>query len=188
MFVNDREIIDLYWSRSESAITETSRKYGCYCRYIAFHILYNDQDAEECVNDTYLRAWSAMPPKRPNRLSTFLGKITRNLSIDRYKQYAAEKRGKGQIELALDELVDCVPDSNTVEQVSEERLLVESINLFLSTLGIEQRMVFVHRYWYLSSIKEIAQQFCMSESKVKSLLFRLRNGLKTHLEKEGITV
>ena len=129
--MDDSKIVELYLERSENAIAETSKKYTRYCHSISFNILHNSQDAEECVNDTYLRAWNAIPPNQPNQLSTFLGKITRNLSFNRYKQYSAEKRGFGQAELALSELEDCIPAKTDVEQASNEKELVEAINKFL---------------------------------------------------------
>ena len=184
--MEDEKIIDLYWERSETAISETSEKYGRYCHYIANNILHNDEDAGECVNDTYWGAWKAMPPQRPNRLSTFLGKITRNISLNRFKQYTTEKRGFGQTELVLSELEDCIPAVDTIEQATDEMDLVESINRFLNAQQEIKRNIFVRRYWYLSPIKEIADQYGMSESKTASILFRLRNELKLHLEKEGI--
>lgn len=115
--MEDRQIVDLYWARSENAISETERKYGRYCYYIAYNILHNNEDSEECVNDTYLNAWKAMPNQRPSKLSTFLGKITRNLSLNRWELYNAEKRGSGQIPLALDELHECIPTSNCADQL-----------------------------------------------------------------------
>jgi len=184
--MDDCKIVDLYWARSESAIAETSSKYSKYCTYISYNILRNKEDADECVNDTYLCAWKAMPPQRPSLLSTFLGKITRNLSLNKYKHYTAEKRGAGQIEIALSELENCIPSNTNIEQTTDEILLVEVINNFVSALPKESRIVFVRRYWYLSEIKEIAEQYGMSESKVKSILFRTRNRLKLYLEKEGI--
>ena len=184
--MEDDKIIDLYWERSETAISETSEKYGRYCLYIANNILHNDEDATECVNDTYLGAWNAMPPQRPNRLSTFLGKITRNISLNRFKQYRAEKRGFGQTSLVLSELEDCIPAADNVEKAVDEMDLVESINRFLYALPDAKRKVFVRRYWYLSPIRDIAEQYGISESKTASMLFRMRNELKNHLEKEGI--
>jgi RNA polymerase sigma factor (sigma-70 family) len=135
-----------------------------------------------------LNAWNSIPPQRPNRLSAYLGKITRNISLNRFKHYAAEKRGCGQTELVLSELENCIPLTQTVEQVFDEIMLVESINQFLSSLPKIKRMVFVRRYWYLSPIRDIAEQYGMSESKVASMLFRLRNELKRHFEKEGIVL
>lgn len=186
--MNDNEIIELYWHRSETAIAETDEKYGRYCHTISFNVLHNDGDAEECVNDTYLGAWKSMPPQRPNRLSTFLGKITRNLSLDKYKLYSAEKRGMGQTTLALSELEDCIPAENNVEQAFDELALVESIEKFLYAQPKIKRDVFVQRYWYLCAIKEIADENRMSESKIASMLLRMRKQLKLHLEKEGVTL
>lgn len=186
--MRDHEIVDLYWKRSETAITATSAKYGSYCHTISYNILNNEEDAEECVNDTWLGAWKSMPPQRPNRLAAYLGKITRNLSINRYKQYTAERRGGGQTELALAELEDCVPASTMVEQVVEEKTLVDAINRFLYAQPEQKRNIFIRRYWYLYSIRDIASVYGMSESKVASLLFRMRNELKNHLEKEGIAL
>ena len=186
--MDDKQIIELYWARSEDAITKTADKYGKYCHYIAFHILHNEEDSEECVNDAYMKAWDVMPPQRPRRLSTFLGKITRNLSLDRDRQYTAEKRGHGQAKLALDELEECVPASDNVEQVVDDIALAEILDRFLGSLPAETRKIFLRRYWYLCSIKEIATDFRISESKVKMALLRSRNELKTLLEKEGIVL
>ena len=172
--MDDKQILDLYWERSEAAISETSKKYGKYCRYIAFNILHNDEDSEECVNDTYLRAWNSIPPNRPSVLKTFLGKITRNLSLDRYELLNAKKRNGGQMPLIFDEIQECIPS--------------DILNHFLSSLSLEQRKIFMRRYWYLSPIKEIATEYDMSESKIKMSLFRSRNELKKLLEKEGISV
>ena len=186
--MNDKQIVDLYWERSESALSETANKYGRYCHFIAFNILHNNEDSEECVNDTYLRAWNSMPPHRPNMLSTFLGKITRNLSLNRYEQYTAEKRGFGQTALVLDELENCIPATADVEQIIDETALVEVLNYFLASLPKETQKVFMRRYWYLSPIKEIADEYGISESKVKMMLLRQRNNLKMLLEKEGIAI
>lgn len=186
--MDDRQIIELYNERSETAISETADKYGKYCYYIAYHILYNEQDSEECVNDTYLRTWQAIPPQCPNKLSAFLGRITRNLALNRYRYYIKEKRGYGKTSLVLDELQECVPAGNSTEQAIEEKLLVEVINRFLYELPIEKRMMFLRRYWYLSSIKEIAEDYEISEGKVKMTLLRIRNKLKQTLEKEGIVL
>ncbi len=186
--MEDKQIVDLYWARSESAISETADKYGKYCYYIAFNILYNDEDSKECVNDTYMKAWGAMPTHRPNKLSTFIGKITRNLSLHKYEKYTAEKRGAGQVALALDELKECVPSSDRVEQAVDNMVLVEIINSFLGDLSIETRKIFMRRYWYLSSIKEIATDFKVSESQVKMSLLRTRKKLKQIFEKEGVVL
>ncbi|MCM1027454.1 MAG: sigma-70 family RNA polymerase sigma factor [Roseburia sp.] len=186
--MKDDEIIALYLARNESAISATSDKYGSYCHSISYNILHDSEDAKECVNDTWLGAWKSIPPHRPNRLSTYLGKITRNLSLNRFRQYTAEKRGFGQTALVLSELDDCIPSGKDVEQVIEEMALTASINRFLRQQSRERRNIFIRRYWYLYPIRDIAIAYGMSESKVASLLFRMRNELKSHLEKEGITI
>lgn len=186
--MNDNEIIELYWARNESAISASEEKYGRYCRSISYNILHNHEDAEECVNDTWVGAWKSIPPQRPNRLSSYLGKITRNLSINRFKQYTAEKRGFGQTELVLSELDDCIPAEANVERVVEEMVLVEALNQFLRGQPKQKRNIFIRRYWYLYPIREIAEAYGASESKITSLLFRMRNELKKYLEKEGITL
>lgn len=184
--MDDKPILDLYWARSENAISETANKYGRYCHYIAFNILGSNEDSEECVNDTYLKAWETIPPRRPDRLSAFLGKITRNLSLDRYKYYTANKRGHGQVSVVLDELLECVPQIGSEERMVDDLVLTEALNRFLASLQAEARNIFMRRYWYLSSVKEIAADFHISESKVKMSLSRSLNKLKTLLEKEGI--
>ena len=186
--MDDIQIIELYHERSETAISETAKKYGKYCYTIAYHILYNEQDSEECVSDTYLRTWEVIPPQYPNKFSAFLGKITRNLALNRYRYYVSQKRGRGQVTLALEELQECVPASDSIERVVEEKYLIEIMNRFLHDLHKEKRMIFLRRYWYLSSIQEIAADYGMSESKVKMTLFRVRNKLKQVLEKEGIAL
>lgn len=184
--MEDKQIVDLYWARSESAISETDKKYGRYCYYIAYNILHNNEDTEECVNDTYLNAWGAMPDQRPSKLSTFLGKITRNLSLNRWESYHAAKRGFGQIPLTLDELHECIPSIESVDRIVDDLALAEIFNRFLAALPKEKRIIFLRRYWYLSPIAEIAADYLMSESKVKMSLLRSRNALKQVLEKEGI--
>lgn len=186
--MDDQEILDLYWARSETAISETAEKYGRYCHYIARNILNNDQDSEECVNDTFLKAWNSIPPHRPGNLGTFLGKITRNLSLDRYRRRSADKRGHGQIPLALEELAECMPAADPTDSIIEELVLTDLLNRFLASLPAVSRNIFLRRYWYFSSTKEIAAEYGLSESKVKMVLHRMRKQLKALLEKEGITV
>lgn len=135
--MDDTKIIDLFWMRSESAISETANKYGSYCHLIAFRILHNDRDSEECVNDTWLGAWNAMPPKRPTVLSTFLGRITRNLSLDRWKQYNAKKRGSGEITVALEELQECIPAPVGVETTLDDMALADTLSRFILSLPRE---------------------------------------------------
>lgn len=186
--MEDRQIVELYWTRDESAIPETAKKYGKYCRYIAFRILQDECDSEECVNDTYLHTWNSIPPKRPDILSTFLGKITRNLALNRYEMAHAQKRGGGEYALALDELSECVPDQRGTADPTDALVIRYTLNRFLSGLSPEKRKIFVRRYWYLSSIEEIAAEYGMSESKVKTVLFRARNELKQLLAEGGIYV
>ncbi len=184
--MDDKKIIDLYWERSESAISETAKKYGRYCQAIAIHILHNPEDAEECVNDTYLKVWRAIPTLRPLKFSAFIGKITRNLSLNRYEYDRAKKRGQSEMQLALEELQECIAGNDDVEQTIENMFLTEKLNCFLSGLSVEKRRIFMRRYWYLSTIKEIADDYQMSESKVKMILLRTRNDLKKYFEREGI--
>ena len=186
--MEDNKIIDLYWERSEIAISETAKKYSRYCHSISFNILHNKEDAEECVNDTYLNAWNAIPPKRPNCLATFLGKITRNLSLDKFKKYSAERRGHGQMEIALSELDEVLPSTTSVEQAIDEKELMKLLNEFLGGLPKQKRIMFVQRYWYLMPIKTMAEQLSISESQVKSALFRIRNELKSYFEREGVVL
>lgn len=184
--MDDQQIIDLYWDRSERAISETDAKFGKYCYSIAYNILTNHEDAEESVSDTYMAAWKAMPPRRPSILATFLGKITRHLSIDRWRSRNRYKRGGGEIVLALEELEDCVPSDETVEKSFERKQLAVSFNRFLETLPETERWVFLCRYWYMDSIADIADYFGFSTSKVTSMLHRTRKKLRDALEKEGL--
>lgn len=186
--MDDEKIIELYWVRSEAAISETASKYGRYCQYIARNILCNTSDIEECVNDTYLNAWNSMPPHRPSALQVFLGKLTRNISLNRRKYLTAEKRGRGQAEMVLDELHECIPTSDNTESIMDDILLEDVLNHFLSSLSVEQRKIFMRRYWYLSPIKDIAADYNLGESKVKMSLLRSREKLKQILEKEGISL
>lgn len=184
--MDDKKIIDLYWQRSEQAIKQTASKYSAYCGTIAFNILQNSQDAEETTNDTYLKAWNVMPPQRPNCLRTFLGRITRNLAINKYNQNKAKKRGGNQTDLALSELEECIPSKLKIEEESEMAAITKAINEFLQGLSQENRNLFVKRYWYLMRLEEIAKQHSMSLSNLKSVMLRLRKALKQKLEKEGV--
>ena len=186
--MDDKQIIDLYWARSESAIAETDKKYGKLCHRIAFNILADPRDSEECVSDTYLKAWSVIPPKRPVKLSAFLGKITRNLALNRYEKDTAEKRGGGEVSVALDELAECIPDPNSVEGMVDNRILTDKLNVFLEGLAPEARKIFMRRYWEVCSVRQIAEIYGISESKVKVSLFRTRGKLRTFLEQEGIAL
>ncbi|MBO5286568.1 MAG: sigma-70 family RNA polymerase sigma factor [Clostridia bacterium] len=184
--MEDKGIIDLFWQRSEKAIEETGKKYQKYCHCIAYNILSSDEDAEECVNDTYLRAWDSIPPQRPDKLSAFLGRITRNLALDRYDARHAQKRSNG-IDLAFDELEECLPDHKG-EHFTDELALKKAINDFLHSLPQPKRVIFMQRYWYMCAVKDIAKNLKMSENNVKITLMRLREKLKKYLEKEGIDV
>lgn len=184
--MNDLSIIELYWARDESAIDETDKKYGNYCRKIANNILQNQEDSEECVNDTYLKTWNSIPDDKPNIFSAYLGKITRNLAINKYNKLKAKKRGGGDFNLILYELENCIPSGWSIETKLDSMYIIKTINDFLSSLKKEYRIVFVRRYWYADTIKAISENFNISESNVKSILFRCRKKLKTCLEKEGI--
>ena len=184
--MDEKQIIELYWNRSESAIAETEKKYGRFCYGIAFNILESHPDSEECVNDTYLQAWNAIPPHRPGRLSAFLGRITRNLALKRYERSTAAKRGGGQVPLALEELAECIPDPRTVERQVDDKMLALAFNDFLAGLPEESRKIFLMRYWKLEPVKEIARACGIGESKVKMSLMRTRGKLKRFLEQEGI--
>lgn len=184
--MKDIDIIKLYFARSEKAIDETNVKYGAYCKCIAYNILCNQQDSEECVNDTYLRAWNSIPPKEPSNLRTYLGRITRGLAINRYKLYSAEKRGGSTADIVFSELEGCIPSQMRVEDSLDEKLLLKSIEDFLRRQSTEKRNIFLRRYWYCSSISDIARDFSVSESKVASILYRQRMKLKEHLESEEL--
>ncbi len=184
--MEDNQIIDLYFSRDQQAISATEEKYGPYCRTVAYNILQDDADAEECVNDTYLRAWEAMPPQRPARLAAFLAKITRNLSFNRIERNSAKKRGGGEVPLALLELEECLPSGESVEEAVEERLLTEALETFLRSQPPLQRQIFLLRYWHLFPIRAIARHMAMGESRVKIMLHRTRLSLRDYLEQEGI--
>ena len=184
--MQDSQIIDLYFARNQEAIAATSAKYNSYCMKIALNILNSSEDREECVNDAYLAAWNSIPPNRPEKLSAYLGKLTRNLSLNRYKSNTAERRGGGEFALSLDELDDCIVDSIAEEQTEEE--LGRYISDYLYTQSKEMRQVFVRRYFFNDSIVDICEKFDMSESKVKSMLHRARLGLKTYLGENGVYI
>lgn len=182
--MDDTTIIDLYWSRSEQALSETASRYGPYCFSIAYNILSNREDSEESVNDTYLAAWAAMPPKRPASLKAFLGKITRNLSLNRFKERSRLKRGGGEIPLCLDELEQCVSGAGSAEDALVRKETVACVNRFLDGLSETERKVFLCRYWYLDPVADIARRFGFSESKTASMLHRIRGKLNKALAKE----
>lgn len=184
--MNDREIVELYWQRSERAIFETAKKYSQYCRIVAYNILGNSQDSEECVNDTWLAAWNSMPSNRPNRLNPYLTKITRNFALQKIVYRTAKKRGGGEVELALEELDDCVPSGYCIEKELEEKALSEAINRFVDRLPDEEQLAFIGRYWFLASEREIARKQGCSRSKINGMLKHTREKLKTYLLQEGL--
>ena len=187
--LKDTEILDLYFARDEQAIAQTQSKYGTYCFSIAFHILHDQEDSDECVNDTWMRAWNSIPPNRPDHLNIFLGTITRNLSFDRYKKKKAMKRGSGDTFVQLDELEECIPDANSSTEAAVEAAELQTmINDFLKTLPEKECNVFLRRYWYSEEYADIAKRYGMNLNSVKTSLFRTRGKLKAFLEKQGITV
>ncbi len=180
--MDELEILDLFFARSENAISAIQSKFGRYCHYIAVRILGNDSDAQEVVNDTWLKAWNTIPPHRPNSLKTYLGMLTRQLALDAWDVKTAQKRG-GQFSLVLDELAECIPDGTDFTQSLELR---DALNRFLHTLPSETRRIFLQRYWYAASVAEIAREFHMKKSTVTVLMLRTRQKLKAFLQKEEI--
>ncbi len=183
--MQDEMIVALYWQRDEKAIDETEQKYGRYLSKVAYNILSDWEDSRETVNDTYLKAWNSMPPHKPSILSTYLGKITRQLSIDVFRTRNRKKRKTSEYAISLSELEDCVSGCETPEQSVELKMLAEAINAYLYTLPAEARNMFVGRYYFADSIRKVAGYYGISEAKVKSILYRTRQGLKEYLEKEG---
>ena len=185
--MEDKQIVELYWARSESAISETANKYGRYCHYIAYQILTNDEDAKEVVNDTYLKAWNTSPPQRPDPLKPYVGTISRQLALNVYKEQHTQKRG-GQVPLVLDELSDCIPNPENHENIGESIALSEALSRFLRALPQKTRNIFIRRYFYMSPVAEIARDFSMKESNVTMHLLRTRRKLEQFLKKEGFDV
>ena len=186
--MEDEKLIGMFWNRSEDAIRCTSATYGTGLTALANRITGNPDDAKECVNDTYLRAWNAMPPHKPQVLSAFLGKITRNLAFDRYKRRAAEKRGGGEISAVLDELSELISDTEELEDALYEKELISAINVFLGTLSPDKRCIFVRRYWYADSVSDIAVRLGKKEGAVSMMLGRLRRQLRDYLTERGFSV
>lgn len=183
--MDDSQIITLYQQRDESAVKESSAKYGAYCGKIADNILHCKEDSEECVSETWLRAWNTIPPEKPRRLAVFFGRITRNLAIDRFRRTHAQKYGGGQTVLCLDELSECIGETEPLE---DRLLLRQTLDAFLRGLAEKQRHIFLLRYWYLMPVSEIAAKYGMTEGAVKMLLQRIRKKLRETLEKEGIDI
>ena len=183
--MQDVQIIELYWIRDERAITESDRSYGAYCRKIAMNILCSHEDAEECVNDTWHRTWDSIPPQRPNSLAAFFGRIVRNLSISRFRANHAQKRFDG-ITILLSELDDCVPVDDSVTQEFEGKMLSETIDRWLAQLPKDDRVLFVRRYWFYDAINALAREYGCTQNQMAQRMMRLRKGLKSALEQEGI--
>ena len=183
--MEDEQIVALYWERDEQAISETERKYDRYLLKIANNILNNQEDSRESVNDTYLAAWNSMPPHRPSILSAYLAKLTRRISIDCFRYRTRNKRMASEYAVSLSELSDCVSGGNTTEEIINAKALADAIGVYLRLQSKETQAAFLGRYYFLDPVKEIARYLGMSESKVKSLLYRTRLGLKEYLEKEG---
>lgn len=186
--MDDSEIIRLFRERDEAAIAEVSRKYGRFCRSIAENILKNRADAEECVNDAYMQAWEAIPPADPKTLSAFLGRITKNLALNRLKAEHAEKRGGGLGALSFDELEGYVSGADSTESAAENKELLAAVNGFLDGLPKNSRLLFVYRYWHCCGTTELAAQFMMSEHNVTVALGRIRKRLKAYLRKRGYDI
>lgn len=182
--MEDQDILQLYQDRDEAALTETAQKYGAYCGAIARNILGNREDAEECLNDTWLRAWNAIPPRCPNPLSGFLGAVTRNLAFDRWQRLHAQKRGGGQTALALEELGECV-SGRDADSDWERRELEEALRAFVKTLAPDRREMFLRRYWRVEPVSEIARRFGRTENQVSTILYRIRKKLKAYLIERG---
>lgn len=185
-YMDDKRIIELFFERNTSAINECKTKYSRYLLSIAYNIVRNNEDSEECVNDTYLKAWDTIPPRCPDSLKLYLAKIARNFALNLMRKLNTLKRGGGTYDIVLDELCECIADTQTVESIIEEKELALSINRFLEELEPGYRKIFVQRYWYMYSVSKIAKAHKLSESATKSALFRIRNKLKEHLTKDGI--
>ena len=186
--MKDEDIIELYQKRSEQAIVETERKYGAYCGTIAGRILQSGEDCKECLNDTWLKTWETIPPVIPKIFSAYTGKITRNLALNMYKKKYAGKRVSERMMVSMEELQDCVSDKDSVESKIEEKIVLEKLNAYLGQLPELERKIFVRRYFYMDTMREIADLYEMKESYVKTLLFRTRKKLKEHFQKEGIVL
>lgn len=185
--MNDNAIVGLYFERSETAISETAKKYGRYCHRIAKNILKSDDDADECVNDAYLRAWNSIPPNRPENFQAFIGKITRNIALDLHSRLNAKKRSGDRYAAALEELNGCLSDS-AAGDFTDELALSQMLSDFLRSVPERSRNIFIKRYWYMESIKDIARTYDLTESNVNVILHRTRDALKHYLESEGVNV
>lgn len=185
--MEDLKIVELYWNRIEAAISETAKKYGNYLYIISYNILRSEEDSEECLNDTYMKAWNTIPPQRPTKLKAFLSKITRNLSLDTYRHSRRVKRGGGEVELVIDELSNIISTDN-VEEYMDEQHVLSCINIFLESQSREKRNLFLMRYFYFYSISEIAKHSGRSEKNISSDLYRIKKDLKEMLQREGVSI
>lgn len=183
--MEDTEIVELYWNRNEAAIGESSIKYGRMLKHISFNILSNNEDSEECVNDTYGKAWNSMPPQKPNSLAAYLGRITRNISINRWHMNHAKKRDANVL---ISELSDCIPSSQSIEAEIEASILEDAISKWLYSLHQDDRVLFLRRYWFGDSLHTLALECVTTPNKLAGRIFRLRKKLKTALEKEGVSI
>ena len=184
--MEDSQIVELFWKRDEAALAEAESKYGQYCRSIAGNILHDTQDAQECVNDVYMRAWNAIPPARPVKLAAYLAKITRHLALNRRRDASADKRGGGNVDASLSELEECIPSNADVDEALDAHEVTTVLNAFLRTLPRDELHVFIRRYWFFDSISDISKRYGFGESKVKMMLKRARDKLATRLRKEGV--
>ncbi len=185
--MEDSAIIALYFDRNEDAIRETDKKYGAFCRKVAFNILSVNEDTEECVSDTYMKVWNLIPPERPTKFMAWLGKIVRNTALGMYTKLHAKKRFNG-MELMLDELSDCIPSDVSLEKELEDKEITEAINTWLKSISTEERYLFIRRYWYGDAVNELAKQQKVSPHTITQRLYRIRERLKVYFEKEGIAI
>lgn len=183
-YMDDLNIIELFWQRDETAIKETDIKYRGYLMSVSYNILNDHQDSDECINDTYLSAWNIIPPQKPNILKTFLGCIIRNISLDCYRKKHAKKRI--EFTILLSEIEDFIPSDISVENEIHENEIAGQISNFIKMLSIEKQQIFVRRYWHCDSVKSLSEKYRYSESKIKSMLYEIRKKLKVYLEKEGV--
>ena len=186
--MTDEKIIELYFERDEKAVSMSQESYGAYCLSIGNEILQSNEDAEECVNETWLRAWNIIPPQKPRKLSTFFGRITRNIAFDKYREKHSQKRGKGLMAVVLDELDECIPDSFDTDKHIDNSELKQILDEFLESLSQKDSVIFLARYWYAKSLHDISRKYKINENTVKASLFRSRNKLRECLAKADITV
>lgn len=186
--MEDSEIIALFFRRSEEAVAAASKKYGAYCRTVAGKILPSREDIEECLNDTWLAAWSSIPPNKPEKLGVYLARIARNNALNRRKELTAQKRGGGAVDAVLDELRECIPGGGSADDALDEIILRDAINAFLRSQTEQKRTIFIRRYWAMEPVNDIAKALGLRRGQTATILYRMRRELKEHLEKEGITL